>query len=874
MKKKLLLNIIFWCSLLGLTVGGSILTKAEDKGTDFYWCYKNEKTKPGETSVASIYDNYKTQYDLSAWFDADGNMKKGSCSPDGGNVSCKYSTKTNGKYNLVIESSSGVQYVSPDKNGNIEFTITSAPGDAVSIFSYPKVNNISGTNICKVDDKNQSIAKGDKDRSKYIYTADFNLPNSKKNTFYGSDMCKNLKSAVKGTSFVNYAQSNVPECYDSTSNIDILTTSSDVKGRINEVVNYIKEDSAFSASAKDGSKRTALYCQFDKTNNTTKSSPSGLIKSYKSVENIKDGNSNIWFKMYCTEDMTIEYDMPKSSFAGGGFKYTVKLSSSKICNIKQVRQPVRPTVCRPDYEFTDHNTKFGGPNEDFDKCVNSCDGGQYTSKCSNTCYTKVYENGISSKQIKFTQNEISSLGNVKEMIYHSATVDGDPTWCKTYNDVPTARQNSPSTLSGNWHWQVCPSRETMDERGEKGITVTTDTLEAPQGENLIDSYNGHVYGCVYGWQSDSCSGSLKCTNKCSSSSVETAAQADKKYEDEKAILEGVKADIKKKYKNCKEQSNGSYKCDKEITTKIATENAKIGRQVENKENVLADSAGKVTLDPNISYYTDKSASFINFPHAYISLANGLVSYNNKSSDPTYMFGGYLFYTDVSTTEKTSNDIRYYPYNFDMYKEASLKTDKSSCSVDGVTSNPMKKSGLGYNSKNDTYGNGNHIKWNILTKITGFGSDKQWNIDVNCFYGAMLSTCKPSNGTPSDGGDENGVSGLPYLYRTVNLDDLFPNRESGYNWKNNTANQKASTSNYQINPEALISDIESKGNTIYDGDPYAVINMESTSAYKSSDKYTTFNGSYSKDKDVSFFASSFIKNAASHKQGSDKKNRTN
>ena len=32
----------------------------------------------------------------------------------------------------------------------------------------------------------------------------------------------------------------------------------------------------------------------------------------------------------------------------------------------------------------------GGPNEDFEACINECDGGKYTPKCSNTCYEKIY----------------------------------------------------------------------------------------------------------------------------------------------------------------------------------------------------------------------------------------------------------------------------------------------------------------------------------------------------------------------------------------------------------------------------------------------------------------------------------------------------
>ena len=366
MKKKVLLGIV---SLLGICsiLGSSFLVGAENQTTEsaMKWCNGDN-----ETSIMGYYDEFATNYTLNAW-DKNGMGPQGDCSSNGETISCTYSLNNKGMYNLAVDSDNGSQYVTPDNNGNIKFTVTAQPGSEVAIYSYPNKPTVSS---CKTD-TNGDIGKSDSNRENYISVMGFSLPMSKKNNFYNSTMCKNFRNTTGKSNYSNYASSNVPECFDKESDINILTTEYEIQTRINQTNSYVKNLN-LKSDKKSGTSK--LYCQFDtsKNQNASSKNTTAQIKSYTKVEDIKDGKGNVWYKVSCTENMTIGYDKPKASYTSGGFKYTVRLNSKQSCEIIPVRQPVKPTVCRPSFYFSDTNSQFGGPNDDFDQCIESCDGGK------------------------------------------------------------------------------------------------------------------------------------------------------------------------------------------------------------------------------------------------------------------------------------------------------------------------------------------------------------------------------------------------------------------------------------------------------------------------------------------------------------------
>lgn len=130
-------------------------------------------------------------------------------------------------------------------------------------------------------------------------------------------------------------------------------------------------------------------------------------------------------KVY-TELYTIEFDVPRiddlAVWAGQGFDYPVWVQSviepsEEYYPVISLPYPPAPDIpdcsesCSPGQQCTfetgdcgkDISTWEGkvawGPEEDFDICVNECDGGTYTQSCINSCSSKIY--GMSNNLLDF-----------------------------------------------------------------------------------------------------------------------------------------------------------------------------------------------------------------------------------------------------------------------------------------------------------------------------------------------------------------------------------------------------------------------------------------------------------------------------------------
>ena len=77
--------------------------------------------------------------------------------------------------------------------------------------------------------------------------------------------------------------------------------------------------------------------------------------------------------------------------------YTVKVTSYVKCTADFIAPDPTDHIkaCTPSprcesLSGTERNKPQAGPNEEFDSCIEKCDGGKYTEKCSLKCYEKVY----------------------------------------------------------------------------------------------------------------------------------------------------------------------------------------------------------------------------------------------------------------------------------------------------------------------------------------------------------------------------------------------------------------------------------------------------------------------------------------------------
>lgn len=119
----------------------------------------------------------------------------------------------------------------------------------------------------------------------------------------------------------------------------------------------------------------------------------------------------------CQEEIIIEYGPPVASKAGLCFEYKVKVQSKVTCTGTLLGdQPNRSdyavctnvsSSCNSDDTLYDQ----GGPNEDFDSCIDDCDSGKYTQKCINKCYKQVYGNSNIKMALDYSDKyTVSQLG--------------------------------------------------------------------------------------------------------------------------------------------------------------------------------------------------------------------------------------------------------------------------------------------------------------------------------------------------------------------------------------------------------------------------------------------------------------------------------
>lgn len=164
-------------------------------------------------------------------------------------------------------------------------------------------------------------------------------------------------------------------------------------------------------------------------------------------------------KRICKEVVKVDYGPPVAIKAGMCFEYRVKVSSIVQCEADTTGtvEPSVPEACLPTptcwSTALKQEMKVAGPTEDFQACVQDCDGGKYTDKCSTSCYKKVYgesknSNINTTKTVNPTPlaNEKlppflnSELGNCVEGQYYR---DGSKlNWCQF--------EYQPSHI-GNWH---------------------------------------------------------------------------------------------------------------------------------------------------------------------------------------------------------------------------------------------------------------------------------------------------------------------------------------------------------------------------------------------------------------------------------------
>ena len=631
---------------------------------------------------------------------------------------------------------------------------------------------------------------------------------------------------------INVKKGVVPICYKK----DDVEESEANKITIDEYNNLNVNDVINAKATLDklllGVSSLGSSSKFDNTyvsSSNSCSSGSGQVKCDNSTSGSETYNaySNKNFLITCTDSYGFKGDKAKLTYAGGGFEYGSGLNYSLVrkCQIKFIGKPaVRPIQCTG-YEctvVTEYKGKkeiiieyipSAGPNEDFDACVTSCDGGQYTQKCINSCYEKVYgtdtkRNELVEKMNNYMfENEKNKMNSLLKYENKNYTISKVATHVLP-NGVPIVIPDGyyiGNIREGEWKSNLTSSDRYgyyYDLFSPSGVYLG----EGRASTNYCATHSGKTEwscwevpaGCI--WNAD----------EVYQQRVD-AIRAD--HRDALSKMDGFLANmsvgnveltiVDSYLKN----NNGQF-----YSFSVNNYNSNLGLNLGaysyGGESAIVGSAKIGELGDSVKLTSISAVVGVNGVNidadSYIGKEYGNVAYktgnraftinkNNGSYGLNYL-GGF-------------NSSDYYKVNGNANYFTSLFSSNKNVKMD-----PSGKVSLNL----DCY--------NIELSVHGLGtSDKNYSFSNSCYYGVYNNyvvrpdpPCTGGSGSCPSSSDEGKNGSIRYIFRPIELTDVFPDRAPRWNWTNSASlnlNGSDPYLGYNVNPIKTTEHIESSGHKI-------------------------------------------------------------
>ncbi len=581
-------------------------------------------------------------------------------------------------------------------------------------------------------------------------------------------------------------------------------------------------------------------------------------------------------KIACEEAVTVEYGAPVASKAGLCFEYKVKVTSRVSCHMSSVPEKPEMSIgyCEPvpgciSASGSGGSSFYhqGGPNDEFDSCVQSCDGGKYTSKCSNSCYKKVY--GTKSKVTKTTAineskarvkklNNAGSCGNIQkptDNCYFSHGANGAINW------------SCGSSKEGRWY-------------------NTNWTGFAPKSSYRLDT-NGiyrrlHSDGSLC---SDSCSWSIAgCSSKYLNpewpeyDNSENAKKYNEAINQCKALASCTTSTAE--FTISTEYANYSESTFKEINFPYTSMNSKDTDKLSSGDNHVSTATATNTtiLSYNGCYMNKEQRNWYqaewSFPGSWINNKTGEISYIRKGDGWKEMKRAFCIPLDAKNVNQKW-------WNWYMKQNISGKGTSIDSQEYQEECGPYESSDS--ISKITTISASDIERWNINAKALRFGY-YEWNIHIKCFYAlntnfAMITKTESSDGAKVCCTSEccgNNCKPQSYRVRSVDLKNMFPDgsgkaastsetgRNPGFNWSQYASNT-INSPGYQSSPLNYVSKIQELGYNVYSEehlDYYFELSKEDLKELQGH-KYDNFNGEVlERDNGITTYYSNVIRNYTS------------
>ena len=457
-----------------------------------------------------------------------------------------------------------------------------------------------------------------------------------------------------------------------------------------------------------------------------------------------------YWKGSCTETLLVKGDKAKLVKAGGAFAYVSTFTVERTCTIARTGFAVMKPQCysetdchcngvyRKQYYECDKSVDpscAAGPNQDFDKCINKCDGGKYTQNCINSCYTEVYGDTKRSKKIeKFSID--SKKSNVEFTSYIIPATD-----------LPVVRRDK-------------------TVKGYPANVYELNGVECFVSDACASNNNGCYFRVTVGPPGCSWNPQDEYDSEIARSMAEFEYLKDKLLTSD--IPKGnYRYTITDSYLN-KDGNYFNFVVDSNNNPALNVHESEISTSTDGCHSETLGSQGE-----SVSFCTTNTATktmTVSLPYSYV---------NRLTTEPTFKTtedttDAYFINTSTKKLEKvkTYNQFEYYHNS----GERKYYTNVHSPNIN-----------VNYNNKTYTLkGQNEEVVNNIRVDYWGVGgagyssteTSGKTSEPIKCYYGVYNKFICP----PPCNEDVTGSGGIQFIFRPVDLGDLFPNgRAPRWNW---------------------------------------------------------------------------------------------
>lgn len=206
---------------------------------------------------------------------------------------------------------------------------------------------------------------------------------------------------------------------------------------------------------------------WEKSNKLLKCTPDQTEKKTQKLytENKIYDDKEGYCSVVCAEKLEASYDPPKAVSAGVCFEYKITVKSKVECKVvkkgdadkkgwPEEKWPENQGICTVGI-MCEEGKPQAGPNDEFDSCVDDCDGGKYSQKCIDKCYKNTYE-GKENKDDTKKSVALDKIEKVKPTLLENKDDDEDVDPYEIYIDENGKRFDISkhcykySDISKNW----------------------------------------------------------------------------------------------------------------------------------------------------------------------------------------------------------------------------------------------------------------------------------------------------------------------------------------------------------------------------------------------------------------------------------------